>query len=208
MAAPLFYGVGVPIGLIVDWMRRRGKDERWKTYVGLFLLLAPMSLEGVAWSLPRVQRVQAERLLNASPEAVEAALAAPPRFDRALPFYLRTGFPRPLPARGGGLSPGDLRILPFDGGEGAPGELILEVAARGPGFVRFHRVSDSSGLARFLDWQESEVRWEEVSPGVTRVRWTLGYERRLDPGWYFGPWQRYAAGLAAGGVIETVATPS
>src|SRR5260370_36007495 len=31
----------------------------------------------------------------------------------------------------------------------------------------------------------------------TRVNWTLHFERRLDPAWYFRPWERYATHLAA-----------
>ena len=39
------------------------------------------------------------------------------------------------------------------------------------------------------------------------MRWTLRYRRLLDPAWYFGPWERYAVRLAAGYLIDTVATP-
>jgi len=39
------------------------------------------------------------------------------------------------------------------------------------------------------------------------VTWTLDYERGLDPAWYFGPWERYATRLAAGYLIDAVATP-
>jgi hypothetical protein len=41
----------------------------------------------------------------------------------------------------------------------------------------------------------------------TTVTWTLSYERCLDPSWYFGPWERYAAQLAARYLIDAVATP-
>ena len=40
------------------------------------------------------------------------------------------------------------------------------------------------------------------------MRWTLRYKRLLDPAWYFGPWERYAAKLTADYLIQTVATPS
>jgi hypothetical protein len=39
------------------------------------------------------------------------------------------------------------------------------------------------------------------------VTWTLRYRRRLDPAWYFVPLERYGARLAAGYLIETLATP-
>ena len=44
-------------------------------------------------------------------------------------------------------------------------------------------------------------------PSTTRVTWTLRYRRGLDPAWYFGPMEQYAARLAAGYLIDTVATP-
>ena len=46
-----------------------------------------------------------------------------------------------------------------------------------------------------------------IGGGDTKVTWTLHYRRSLDPAWYFGPWERYAARLAAGYLIDSVATP-
>ena len=59
----------------------------------------------------------------------------------------------------------------------------------------------------FLRWREATVEWDAVSPNATRVQWTLRYSRDLDPAWYFGPWERYAVRLAAGYLIDSVATP-
>jgi hypothetical protein len=58
----------------------------------------------------------------------------------------------------------------------------------------------------WLSWRSAEVRWRAV-PGGTEVRWTLRYRRRLDPAWYFAPLERYGVRLAAGYLIETLATP-
>ena len=41
----------------------------------------------------------------------------------------------------------------------------------------------------------------------TAVVWTLHYTRGLDPEWYFGPLERYAVRLAAGYLIDNLATP-
>jgi hypothetical protein len=51
------------------------------------------------------------------------------------------------------------------------------------------------------------VTWEPIGRDATRVTWTLRYRRDLDPAWYFGPWERYATRLAAGYLIDAVATP-
>jgi len=64
-----------------------------------------------------------------------------------------------------------------------------------------------SHMTNFLDWRESIVAWEPIDAQTTKVMWTLNYRRGLDPAWYFGPMERYAVRLAAGYLIETVATP-
>ncbi len=210
MAAPLFYLVGFIIGRIIDVAEKRRQRRLDTRIYGLILLpFVSLSLEGVhpALSFSRAEEVAVERVIPGTPADVERALAAPPRFDRPLPLYLRMKFPRPAEARGTGLMPGDLRTIHFVGGEGRPGNLLLRVSERGPGLARFLAVSDRSHIAHWLDWKEAEVRWTSEQPGATRVRWTLRYVRRLDPAWYFGPWERYAARLAAEYLIDTAATP-
>ncbi len=210
MAAPLFYAVGLVIGLIVDGAERRRRARGGGTW-GLLLLLPllPASLEGVRpdWSFPREETVSAERFVAGSAGDVERTLAETPRFDRRLPVYLRLKFPRPVHASGSGLGRGARRVVHFAGGEGQPGDLVLRVAETGPGFARFDVVSDSSKIAHWLDWRGAEVRWAALTPRATRVTWTIRYTRRLDPAWYFGPWERYAVRLAAGYLIDTAATP-
>jgi hypothetical protein len=211
MAAPLFYFVGWVVGLIVEvirdrWRQHRPDDPSPPTAIyGLALLpLLLLSLEGVhpALSFPREETITVRRVLNLAPDQVEAALASPPRFDRELPFYLGLGFPRPTQGEGAGLDVGDRRSVRF--GRGAR-ELTLEVVDRGPNQVRFRAVSDSTRIAQWLGWQDAAVEWHEVGAGITEVRWTQSYQRRLDPAWYFAPWERYAVGLAAEYLIETVA---
>lgn len=209
MASPLFLLVGTLIGLGIDAARRRGITNR--RALGLVLLpFLPMGLEGVhpLLSFERSVSVTVERLVAATPHEIEEALAAEPRFDRSLPLYLRLGFPRPRAAWGDGLDPESFRAVRFTEGDVEPGILVLRVSDRAPGVVRFATVSDTSMIANWLGWRNAEVRWEEAGAGVTRVSWTLTYERRLDPAWYFGPWERYAVRRTAGYLIETLVTPA
>jgi hypothetical protein len=210
MAAPLFYGIGLIVGLSMDAAERR-RRRREGAWMGLLVLLplVPASLEGVRpeWSFSRDETVFAERIVAAAAGEVEKSLAETPRFERRLPFYLRLKFPRPVAASGSGLEKGSRRVVHFAGGEGKPGDLVLSVADRGPGWVRFDVVSDSSKIAHWLDWRQADVRWSPAGDNATRVRWTVRYTRRLDPAWYFGPWERYAVRLAAGYLVETVSTP-
>ncbi|HVG46249.1 MAG TPA: hypothetical protein VM890_16010, partial [Longimicrobium sp.] len=132
-------------------------------------------------------------------------LAGPMRFDRPLPAFLRLGFPTPGATEGAGLRVGDRRAVAFAHGH-HPGTLVMEVRAAAPGRVEFAPVADGSYLAHWLSWRSAEVRWREV-PGGTEVRWTLRWRRRLDPAWYFAPLERHGVGVAAGYLIDALATP-
>src|SRR5262249_51208478 len=103
-------------------------------------------------------------------------------------------------------------VIRFRGGETTlkgtdpkTGDLVLELDEARPGFAHWRVLSDTSHMTHFLAWRESTLAWEAVDPHTTKVTWTLRYDRRLDPAWYFGPWERYAVRLAAGYLIDTVA---
>jgi hypothetical protein len=203
MAAPLFYLVGLIVGLVLN---RQEKSSRGRLYA--LLLFLPASLEGTQerLSFERDEVVGVERVVMCSPADVVRRLGETPRFDRPLPLYLRLGFPRPGRARGSGLAPGDRRVIPFEAGA-MSGALVLQVSESEGNRVVFYAASDSSPIAGWLDWRQAEVRWEELAPGRTRVTWTARYTRRLDPAWYFAPWERYAVRLAMGYLADTITTP-
>ena len=206
MASPIFYGVGILIGVLVDENRK----YRQTTLSCLVLVLLPMSIEGSSpvLSFNREETVQASRIINASAEQIELAISRSPRTDLPLPLYLRMGFPRPTEAKGEGLQVGARRSIHFAGGEGRPGDLMLKVEEFRPGYVRFRAVSDRSKIAHWLDWKSSEVEWTQLDSDHTRVTWKLHFERRLDPAWYFRPWERYATRLAADYLIRANANPA
>lgn len=206
IASPLFYIVGIVVGLIVDWMRKK----RAATVSCVVLVLAPMCLEGVIPQLTwnREEVVEVVRLVNSPASAVEAALSQSPNLETALPHYLRIGFPRPLEAYGTGLTLGSTRTIHFAGAEGdPPGDLVMQVCERGPGLVRFKTVSDNSKLTQWIRWNSSEVRWLPVDATHTQVVWRIRFERELDPVWYFTPWERAAVRDAATYLIAANATP-
>jgi hypothetical protein len=206
MSAPVFYGVAVSIARIIEVYRSR--HQRSATMLMSCLLL-------LAWiPVDRHESVSETKIVEASSQAVEHALLDSPRFDRKLPPYLRAGFPRPIATRIDETPDKKVWAIRFRGGETRingteprEGDLLLEMEEARPGLVRWRAVSDTSHMTHFLWWRESIVTWEPVTANTTRVTWTLRYERGLDPAWYFGPWERYAAGLAAGYLIDSVATP-
>ncbi len=209
MAAPLFYAITLLVVWSIQYARRRTKARYPKALYSLIALpLLPLSMEGVdeRLSFPRDEAVVASKVVALDPATVELFLGETPRFDLPLPAYLRLGFPTPGSVQGAGLQLGDRRVVHFAGGEGRPGDLILEVRERGEGLVRFAMISDASHIAHWLSWKESNVQWEPAAGG-TRVTWTLRYQRRLDPAWYFGPWERYAVGLSAEYLIDSHLSP-
>jgi hypothetical protein len=217
MSAPLFYAAAVAIAASMDWAHRR-REKSATTLCSCFIVLAltPMSLEGVTdfTTLNRDESVSESMIVRGSSQAVERALFEEPRFDRVRPLYLRAGFPSPVATR---IERGSGRmrwVIQFRGGEmrlngmePRTGDLILELEEARPGLVRWRAVSDTSHMTHFLTWRDVTVRWESVDASTTKVTWTLRYRRGLDPAWYFGPMERYAVRLAAGYLIDSVATP-
>ena len=207
MAAPLFYIVGITVGLVIDWNRKK----KTVTLCCCALVLLPLSLEGVVPQLTfgRMQSVAVTRLVDGTPAEVAATLARSPRVSTPLPgLFPKVGFPRPLEAHGDGLQIGATRTIHFAGVEDAPpGDVVMRVSESRPGFARFDAVSDSTKLGKWLQWDKSEVTWKAVDATHTEVTWRVQFERQLDPAWYFGPWERLAVHDAAGFLIEANATP-
>ena len=206
MASPLFYLVGLLVGAIIDWNRAK----RSTTLSCLLLIFLPLSIEGTSprLSFNREETVRAARVVNGSEQEVRVGLSHSPRIGTRVPIFGKMGFPLPTKACGDGLEVGANRTIHFAGGEGKPGDLLLKVSESRPGFVRFDVVSDRSKLAHWLEWKSSEVQWTALDAHHTRVIWTLHFKRRLDPAWYFRPWERYATQLAADYLIRANAIPT
>jgi hypothetical protein len=206
VASPLFYVVGIIVGIIVDKTRR----DRSVTLSCVALVLLPLSLEGVipALSFNRSQTVEVSRVVAASADTVEHQLALSPDITTRLPRTLCIGFPRPLKASGGGLEIGAIRTIHFAGAEGdPPGDLTMRVVASQQGYVRFETVSDTSKLTQWIAWTSSEVQWKQIDGAHSLITWRVHFERQLDPAWYFAPLERAAVHEAAKYLIAANAMP-
>ncbi|MFG2191738.1 hypothetical protein [Streptomyces sp. NPDC048639] len=217
MAAPLFYLLAVIIGCSVDrarGRRARGDGGSGRAHAVVSVpLLALLVLEGTGiYELPRDNSVSVTRTVSASPSAYEEALAGRPRFAAPEPLFLRAvPFPRPRMAEGSGLDVGDVRVITFNprkglgiGARPTPRSMRLVVAERSAGRVLF-RIEEDTTLARWLSLGSAEVEWVPAAGGGTEASWTLHYRRTYDPGWYFGPLQKYGMEQAAAYLSDTFA---
>jgi hypothetical protein len=208
MAAPLFYLVAMPIAKAAQ-RRRENEGPQSGMYAMVLVPVVLLSLEGVfdATTLPVTNRVAASADVAAGLGEVEAALASVPTFDAPLPgFFRHARFPHPVGAEGASLEVGAIRRITFASPMG-PAPLDLRVTERGPGRVVFTVDSDRTPIAGWMSLRRSVVTWTWAGPATTRVRWELEFDRELAPALYFAPLERYAARLAAGYLIRTVATP-
>jgi hypothetical protein len=216
MSAPLFYLVAIITGRSVDKVREE-HDTKYSLRAAVpVLVIIVMSLEGVhhTTSFNREESVTVTKVVSASADAVGRAVFQKPRFERALPLLLQSGFPRPIATRVEQTTAGDRLAITFRGGEmrldgiePRSGDLTLVLVESRPALARWEARGDDSHMTHYLAWRGSTVRWEAVSSTETRVEWTLHYRRSLDPAWYFGPMERCAVRLAAGYLIDAVATP-
>ena len=208
MAAPLFYLVAMPIAGAIE--RRRERDEPpGRVYAIVLVPVALLSLEGVfdATTLPTRNTVVATADVAAGASEVEAALASVPTFDEPPPaFFRRARFPQPVSAQGSGLDVGAVRRIMLSSPAG-PAPLDLRVTERGAGRAVFTVEGDRTPIAGWMTLRRAVVTWTGAEAGRTRVRWALEFDRKLSPAVYFAPLERYAARLAAGYLIRTVATP-
>ncbi len=200
------------IGSMIDTVKTPSNfnENSFKTPAAI-IFLALLSLEGTTEPLTinRNHSIQVEKIVATTPAMVQLALSQTPEKELSLPLFLRL-FPSPLGFEGEGLDIGDTRtvhlVLPLFYKE-RRGKINFRITAKGDHWIQFTPVSDDSYMSHYLEWKRSTVRWEPRGTKQTKITWELDFQRKLDPSWYFGPLQSYAATLAAEALIDNVATP-
>lgn len=211
-ASPIFYAVGI----VATWALTRLTNPNGKHKVEAAMIVtafALISLEGTTslTSLPRENRVTVSKVVPASLGSVRSKLSEPLSFSGPKPLFLRI-FPYPVSVQGSGLQPGDTRRATFVAYKHIwwnriEGDAVFSVSEATDRKVVFTPVRDSSYVGHYITWEGSEVDLEPLDDHHTRVTWTLSFQRKYDPSWYFGPLQRYAVRLAAEELIDHAATP-
>lgn len=203
MTAPLFLVAGLVISASFVKLRQSNYTQYVYFLPVLFLIL--LSVEGLnkQTSFNRVQSASAFKDVALSGDQIQHALAQNKTFSN-LPTLLRYGFPQPQIMSNQGNNIGDIRRVYFAGGEGAPGTAEFKVSQRSTNSIEYTLIKDTSHIGHWLNWKTSTVSWFEIKPGINRVTWSIEYERKLDPAWYFAPMQDYAVELSAKALINNM----
>nr|WP_232832296.1 hypothetical protein [Nocardiopsis sp. FIRDI 009] len=215
IAAPLIYGVVALVAWVCVTIRRDGPGARHALFaVPLLLGLALEGVGGVSL-LPTDDRGAGQVLVDAAPEEVAAALAAPPDYASPDAFLLRVvPFPEPVEAEGEGLAVGDTRTVTFTRARSLrPGAdvvdqhmelVVVESEVRSDGGRVVFEVTADTAFARWMDMRRAEAVWT-AEGDRTRLSWAIDFERTYEPSWYFGPLQSYTTDLAAAYLADTFA---
>ncbi|GAB2773713.1 hypothetical protein GCM10027020_28770 [Nocardioides salsibiostraticola] len=180
IASPLVYGVAfATYGL----MRAARHSPTTHAFVPLLLLL--LAMEGTAPGLRvnPIQHATADQVVAQTCAAFEQSLARGPRFAAGQRGRLldAAGYPTPTTASGTGLAVGDVWRLGSAGGE-----ITTRVIEAGPGALTFAVVTDTSRIQRWVGLRDGQLRWTQRPDGC-HAEVGINYERRLDPGFWFGP---------------------
>ncbi len=194
LASPLVYLV-----MVLAWAvsRPRGGGRPYRSVGAAAVLSLALGSEGVAFELPSASTATAVVVVDASAEEVRTSVASTPDYSVERSRLLRLPFPRPTSAQGQGVAVGDRRTITFDHGEA--GSMALVVVESTDRSVTFAVEADTTPMAAWVTIEEVSLAWSDVNgpDGGQQVEVAMAYVRRLDPGWYFGPLQRWGMGDAA-----------
>ncbi len=84
------------------------------------------------------------------------------------------------------------------------GRTLLEIGDVGDRHVTTRILHDTSYIASYLRLRGTRIELTPIDARTTRVELTAEFDRLLDPGWYFGPLQRYAVSEMAEFLIQEV----
>ena len=179
------------------------------------VLLAVAALEGThdVTTFERYNEVEYSRVVEASIDDIRQHIATNNmKLENERPVFLRL-FPLPEAVVGQGIAVGDERTLHFVYNKwfyfnAHEGDTVFRVTKSDANHISFSIPHDDSYLSHYLTWQSADIMFEPLGDNKTKVTWKLAYERKLDPIWYFGPLQRYAASLTAETLIDNVADPT
>lgn len=163
------------------------------------IIVVLVSLDGIGNVGPdRQALVSRTAVLRLTPDQIRANI-----IDHAYPDTGRSAFlslfPRPVSVDAKSMEIGARHVAHMEyrrwglaGINVHRGQTVLEITNSGPDKIQAQFVYDDSYLSHYMKLQNWSMELTPLGPGQTQVTLTLGYERKLAPGWYFGPLQKRA----------------
>lgn len=196
---PIYYII-LSATYLVLWNeeRKRRKSDINTFGIAVPLLLLATSIEGVTphTSFDRTHSLSQTVVTDASIAEIKANLAIPLDFPKADTAFLSI-FPKPIASYAGSLQEGDVHTLDF-----VYKKWVVTNAKRGTFKLRIDEVSDkrvrtsvvenTAYFSAYMNIDGTQIDFESLANGQTKITLTLHYERILDPAWYFDPLQRLA----------------
>jgi len=208
---PIFY-LSWSVAFVVRWLYyRKHLNKKLKAFSFALPVLALLaSLEGVfpQTTFERYQIVQHSSVTDQSVDELKANLTKQLEFSGDRHWFLKL-FPLPDAVHAGTLEEGDVHKLDF-----TYWRWFFTHEHRGSLYVKLKEVNDdhiiteitknTSFYARYLDIKNTRIDFDVLQNGNTKVTLHIGYERKLDPYWYFGPMQRFAVSKAAEVIVNDI----
>lgn len=203
-ASPILFIVAALVASLADLIKKK-IDARSKVRLSAVVtVLMVASLEGTPYELYTFSdrySVSYTTTVNKSVADIRANIENPGFSHSTRPLLLRV-FPFPAKLSGHGLHVGAEHKVDFVYKKWIvtnvhEGSTVFRVVESSDRLIRFDIPHDTSYLSNYLTWNSSAILIEPIADGETRVTWTLDFTRDLDPAWYFGPLQTYAAWLTA-----------
>jgi len=141
-------------------------------------------------------------------DELKANMAAPFELPSHRHWMLRL-FPVPDRISAGTLKAGDVHNLHFTykrwiWSNFQKGQMDILIAKNDPQHIQTRITNNTSYLSHYMNVEGTDVYFKPLEDGRTEVSLTVKYERLLDPAWYFGPLQQFAAKGSAEYLMENI----
>ncbi len=206
---PIYYLV-VSFGFLFSWLADRHGGGGHAGAYAIPVVVAVLAAEGLtgATTVPRYNEATSTQVVPGSIAALQANMAKPVAFEAQRHWFLWL-FPMPTRVEAGTLKAGDVHRLHFVYRRWfvtniQRGDMAIRIAEVGPERIRTEIVQNDSYLSHYMKIDGTEVRFRDLGGGRTQVSLTVKYHRQLDPAWYFGPMEQFAAEQSARYLIDTI----
>lgn len=197
----LFVSVGFAFAAMTD--KSDGQDSNTLKAYSVPVLVLVLVSEGLipvtATERAGTATFVAESALT--PAQLQANMAKPISFQTERHWFLKL-FPLPDKIAAGTLNEGDIHKLNFTYKRWFftnthKGEMHIKIAKVSDRHIRTEIIRNDSYLANYMHIDGTDIRFSPQANGRTRVALSVRYERKLDPAWYFGSMQHFAAEQSA-----------